>query len=86
MPGVALQRYEPQWDGIRAVAISLVVAYHLGYLPGGWLGVDTFFVLSGYLITSMLLAGDRPPGTAPPLLWMTIISSDFARPSVQNTN
>jgi len=62
LPGVALQRYEPQWDGIRAVAIALVVAYHLGYLPGGWLGVDTFFVLSGYLITSMLLAGDRPPG------------------------
>jgi len=59
---VALQRYEPQWDGIRGVAISLVVAYHLGYLPGGWVGVDTFFVLSGYLITSMLLAGDRPPG------------------------
>jgi peptidoglycan/LPS O-acetylase OafA/YrhL len=49
-------------DGIRAVAITLVVAYHLGYLPGGWLGVDTFFVLSGYLITSMLLAEDRPPG------------------------
>lgn len=62
LPGVALQRYEPQWDGIRAVAIALVVAYHLGYLPGGWLGVDTFFVLSGYLITSMLLAGDRAPG------------------------
>ena len=61
-PGVALQRYEPQWDGIRAVAITLVVAYHLGYLPGGWLGVDTFFVLSGYLITSILLAGDPPPG------------------------
>jgi peptidoglycan/LPS O-acetylase OafA/YrhL len=62
LPGVALQRYEPQWDGIRAVAIGLVVAYHLGYLPGGWLGVDTFFVLSGYLITSILLAGDHPPG------------------------
>ena len=62
MPGVALQRYEPQWDGIRALAIALVVAYHLGYLPGGWLGVDTFFVLSGYLITSLLLTADRPPG------------------------
>jgi len=61
-PGVALKRYEPQWDGIRALAITSVVAYHLGYLPGGWLGVDTFFVLSGYLITSMLLAADRPPG------------------------
>jgi len=59
---VALQRYEPEWDGIRAVAITLVVAYHLGYLPGGWLGVDTFFVLSGYLITSLLLAAERPPG------------------------
>jgi len=59
---VALKRYEPQWDGIRAVAITLVVAFHLGYLPGGWVGVDTFFVLSGYLITSMLLAVDRPPG------------------------
>ena len=59
---MALKRYEPQWDGIRALAITSVVAYHLGYLPGGWLGVDTFFVLSGYLITSMLLAADRPPG------------------------
>ncbi len=59
---MALKRYEPQWDGIRALAISMVVAYHLGYLPGGWLGVDTFFVLSGYLITSMLLVVERPPG------------------------
>jgi peptidoglycan/LPS O-acetylase OafA/YrhL len=57
-----LRRYEPQLDGVRAIAISLVVAFHLGYLNGGWLGVDVFFVLSGYLITSLLLADERPPG------------------------
>ncbi len=56
---VALRRYVPQFDGVRAVAISAVVAYHLGYLRGGWVGVDVFFVLSGYLITSLLLAVDR---------------------------
>ncbi|MHB1911796.1 MAG: acyltransferase family protein, partial [Acidimicrobiales bacterium] len=48
--------YWPALDGVRAVAVSAVVAYHLGYLPGGWLGVDIFFVLSGFLITSLLLA------------------------------
>jgi len=52
---VALRGYLPQLDGIRAAAIAAVVAYHLGYLSGGWLGVDVFFVLSGYLITSILL-------------------------------
>ncbi len=59
MQPVALRRYVPQFDGVRAVAISAVVAYHLGYLRGGWVGVDVFFVLSGYLITSLLLAVDR---------------------------
>jgi peptidoglycan/LPS O-acetylase OafA/YrhL len=49
-----------QLDGIRAVAIVAVIAYHLGDLPGGWIGVDIFFVLSGYLITTILLA-DRDP-------------------------
>ena len=52
---MTLRGYLPQLDGIRAVAIGAVVAYHLGYLSGGWLGVDVFFVLSGYLITSILL-------------------------------
>ena len=59
---LALRRYIPQFDGVRAVAISAVVAYHLGHLRGGWVGVDIFFVLSGYLITSLLLDEDRPPG------------------------
>ena len=60
---MALRRYVPQFDGVRALAIAAVVAYHLGYLRGGWVGVDLFFVLSGYLITSILLAGDHPPGS-----------------------
>jgi len=47
----------PGLDGIRAVAVLAVVAYHLGWgaLRGGFLGVEVFFVVSGYLITSLLL-------------------------------
>jgi peptidoglycan/LPS O-acetylase OafA/YrhL len=45
-------------DGLRAVAVLLVVVYHLfpgGWLPGGFVGVDVFFVISGFLITTLLL-------------------------------
>jgi peptidoglycan/LPS O-acetylase OafA/YrhL len=42
-------------DGIRAIAVGLVMLFHFGYLPLGWIGVQVFFVLSGYLITSILL-------------------------------
>jgi peptidoglycan/LPS O-acetylase OafA/YrhL len=45
-------------DGLRAVAVALVVVYHLfppTLLPGGFIGVDVFFVLSGFLITTLLL-------------------------------
>ena len=49
--------YRPHLDGIRAVAVILVIAFHLGYawIPGGFIGVDVFFVLSGYLITGLLV-------------------------------
>ena len=47
-------------DGLRGVAVLAVLAYHLGWLPGGFLGVSLFFTLSGYLITNLLLReGDR---------------------------
>ncbi len=48
----------PRLDGLRGIAIALVVVFHtgLGVLPGGYLGIDLFFVLSGYLITTLLLA------------------------------
>jgi peptidoglycan/LPS O-acetylase OafA/YrhL len=42
-------------DGVRAVAVLAVVFFHLGLFPVGWIGVQTFFVLSGYLITNILL-------------------------------
>ncbi|MBA3232564.1 MAG: acyltransferase [Propionibacteriales bacterium] len=49
--------YRPQIDGVRAVAVSIVVLFHLGFawIPGGFVGVDVFFVLSGYLISGLLI-------------------------------
>src|ERR1700751_587126 len=56
-PVRASQRYIPGLDGLRAVAVLAVIAYHeqLGWAPGGLLGVGVFFTLSGYLITDLLL-------------------------------
>lgn len=49
--------YIPALDGLRAIAVLAVMAYHsgLGWLPGGFLGVDLFFAISGYLITTLLI-------------------------------
>ncbi|HWD68573.1 MAG TPA: acyltransferase family protein [Solirubrobacteraceae bacterium] len=57
--------YQPGLDGLRALAVAGVFLYHAGvsWMPGGFLGVDLFFVLSGYLITSLLLREFSTDGT-----------------------
>jgi peptidoglycan/LPS O-acetylase OafA/YrhL len=62
--GGARLPYMPGLDGLRALAVAAVLLYHAGlaWIPGGFLGVDVFFVLSGYLITSLLLAEWRTRG------------------------
>ena len=58
------QRYLPGLDGLRALAVGAVVAYHLdlGWAQGGLLGVGVFFTLSGYLITDLLLGQHEDTG------------------------
>ncbi len=53
----------PALDGLRGVAVAVVLWFHAGHLEGGYLGVDLFFTLSGYLITSLLVAEWRSTGT-----------------------
>ena len=57
-----MKNYRPEIDGLRALAVLSVIIYHgdlslFGYklLKGGFLGVDIFFVISGYLITNLIL-------------------------------
>lgn len=54
-------RYRPEVDGLRALAVIPVVLFHLNsaLMPGGFVGVDVFFVISGFLITSIILKEQR---------------------------
>ncbi|MDA2804164.1 acyltransferase family protein [Nocardiopsis suaedae] len=60
----APRRFFPEVQGLRALAVGLVVAYHIDkdLLPGGYIGVDVFFVISGFLITTLLLREAREKG------------------------
>ena len=58
-------KYLPSIDSLRALAVLAVIIYHIdvNYLPGGFLGVDLFFVLSGYLISSLIIKEYKKMGT-----------------------
>ena len=60
-----LLTYMPSLDGIRALSVLAVIIYHANkmWLPGGFLGVEVFFVISGYLITLLLLAASEKNGS-----------------------
>jgi peptidoglycan/LPS O-acetylase OafA/YrhL len=56
--------YQPALDGMRALAVLLVIGYHVGYsrLAGGYIGVEVFFVLSGWLVCALLVGEHRATG------------------------
>ena len=61
--------YQPALDGVRALAVGLVLLYHAGIpgFHGGFLGVDVFFGLSGFLITTLLLKEFNDTATIRPV-------------------
>lgn len=61
----ALQKYRPEIDGLRAIAVAIVVAFHAKFFgfDGGFVGVDVFFVISGFLITKLLVEEIKETGT-----------------------
>ena len=60
-------RFRPDIQGLRAIAVVAVLLYHarLPWFPGGYVGVDIFFVISGFLITSHLLGSIERYGRVP---------------------
>ncbi|WP_417377431.1 acyltransferase family protein [Gimesia maris] len=65
--------YRPEIDGLRALAVTAVVLFHFGMgVPGGYLGVDVFFVISGYLISGILYRHKEASGT-------TVLGTFYAR-------
>lgn len=83
----------PAIDGLRAIAVTAVIFYHLGFqwIPGGFLGVDLFFVISGYVITRLLLDSiarsdgldlrgfykARARRLLPPLVFMIVVTAFY---------
>ena len=83
----------PASDGVRAIAVTAVIFYHLGFawIPGGFLGVDLFFVISGYVITRLLLDSIARSGgldlrgfykararrLLPPLVFMIVVTAFY---------
>ena len=57
-------KYQPGLDGLRAISVVAVLLYHAGFdwIPGGFFGVEVFFVVSGFLITSLLIAESEQNG------------------------
>lgn len=72
------QGFRPDIEGLLGIVVLLVVLYHadLPGLGGGFTGVDVFFVLSGYLITGLLVSWSRSPWAC----WPSLPSSRPARP------
>ncbi|NPD20111.1 acyltransferase family protein [Alterinioella nitratireducens] len=64
--------YRHELDGLRAIAVLAVLGYHAGYndVAGGFIGVDVFLVLSGYLITQQIMIGLDAGGFAPLRFWL----------------
>ena len=65
--------YQPALDGLRALAVGLVILYHLGYsgVAGGYIGVELFFVLSGWLVCALLVnEHQRTDGIALGQFWL----------------
>ena len=86
-------QYIPAIDGLRAIAVAAVILYHLGFswIPGGFLGVDLFFVISGYVITRLLLDSIERSGgldlrgfykararrLLPPMIFMIVVTAFY---------